>query len=233
MKNLLSKYIWLQLILSVLLIFGGAIIIVFASNDKTTDYLANVLNITIAVIFFLFGGFAILASFIFGAKKIINLGFLYGSVSIALGVFLCAKEIILLDHLVYLLSLFLIVFGAVELIKAIVSTIFRLQSVFIIVLSYVFATLSITAGVLSIIYRENITKVYCIIAGALIAIIGLLLLVIGLKIVIDHYREKRREVKETQAVGQDVHDASFNEAPQTAAELDFTKQESAQKEEQK
>ena len=225
MKNLLNKYIWLQFILSILLIFGGTIIIVFATNEKTTDYLANVLNITVAVIFFLFGGFAIVASYIFGAKRVINLGFLYGSISIALGIFLCAKEIILLDHLTYLLSLFLIVFGAVELIKAIFSTIFRLQSTVIIVISYIFATLFLVAGILSIIYREKITTVYCIIAGAVIALAGLFLLGLGIKIVIDNLRNNRKAVKEAPTVEPEVKDEPVNDVPPTAGELDYTSQE--------
>ena len=35
MKSLFSKYVWLQLILSILLLFGGAVIIAFAINNNT------------------------------------------------------------------------------------------------------------------------------------------------------------------------------------------------------
>ena len=190
MKSLFTKYVWLQLILSILLIFGGTIIIVFALNGKP-EVLADALNITIAVILFLFGAFSILASFLFGAKNTINLGFLYGSVSIALGILLCAKNIVLLDHLVYLLSVFLIVFGAVELIKAIINTIFRFQSLVLIILTYIFATVFIVGGILSIIYRENVTIAFCITAGSLIVLMGLFLLVIGIKLLIDERKRER------------------------------------------
>ena len=65
MKSLFSKYVWLQLILSILLLFGGAVIIAFAINNNT-DVLENALNIVVAVILFLFGLFAILTAFVFG-----------------------------------------------------------------------------------------------------------------------------------------------------------------------
>ncbi len=62
MKSLFSKYIWLKLILAVLLLFGGALIIVFAVLGKA-NVLESGLNIIAAVILFLFGLFAIIATF--------------------------------------------------------------------------------------------------------------------------------------------------------------------------
>ena len=188
MKSLFNRYAWLQLILSALLILGGATIIIFALNGNQ-DVLADALNITIAVILFLFGGFAILASFIIGAKKIISLGLIYGSFSIALGIFLCAKELVLLEHLVYLLSVFLIVFGAVELVKAVISTIFRLQSVVVLVFTYLISVIFIVGGILSVIYRQNITQVFCVAAGAMIALVGVFLAVLGVKILIENNKK--------------------------------------------
>ena len=72
MKSLFSKYVWLQLILSILLLFGGAVIIAFAINNNT-EVLENALNIVVAVILFLFGLFAILTAFFFETKKYIKL----------------------------------------------------------------------------------------------------------------------------------------------------------------
>ena len=105
MKSLFNKYIWLQLILSILLLFGGALIIAFAIMGKD-NILEDGLNIISAVILFLFGGFAILATLVFEQNKYLTNGLLYGSACIALGVFLCMKEMILLDYLVYLLAIF-------------------------------------------------------------------------------------------------------------------------------
>ena len=122
MKSLFNKYVWLQLILSILLLFGGSVIIAFAINNNT-EVLENALNIVIAVILFLFGLFAILTAFIFETKKYVTLSLLYGSASIALGVFLCTKELVLLNYIIYLIAIFFIIVGAVELLKAIILTI--------------------------------------------------------------------------------------------------------------
>ena len=48
MKSLFKKYIWLQLILSILLLFGGALIIAFAATNKQ-NILEDALNIIAAV----------------------------------------------------------------------------------------------------------------------------------------------------------------------------------------
>ena len=99
MKSLFKKYVWLQLILSILLLFGGALIIAFAATNKQ-NILEDALNIIAAVILFLFGLFAILTSFIFESNKLFTNGLLYGSACIALGVFLCTRELVLLNYLV-------------------------------------------------------------------------------------------------------------------------------------
>ena len=114
MKSLFTKYVWLQLILSILLLFGGALIVVFAVLGKQ-NILEEGLNIIVAVILFLFGFFAILASFAFESDRVFTNGLLYGSACIALGVFLCIRELVLLNYLVMLLAIFFIVIGAVEL----------------------------------------------------------------------------------------------------------------------
>ena len=61
MKSLFSKYVWLQLILSILLLFGGVLIIAFAVSGKE-GILRDGLDIIAAVILFLFGLFAILTA---------------------------------------------------------------------------------------------------------------------------------------------------------------------------
>lgn len=185
MKKLFTKYAWLQILLAVLLIVGGVVIIVIAANNKE-NILADALCITAAVILFLFGGISIAAAFIVDYKKLFSLGIIYGSLSIACGILLCAytSHVDLLNYLVYVLSVFMIVFGAVELIKALVSTIIRLQNLFILIMTYVLAVLFITGGILAIVFRANITTVFCIGAGVLLIIVGILLLILGIKILV-------------------------------------------------
>ena len=176
MKSLFSKYVWLQLILSILLLFGGAVIIAFAINNNT-EVLEYGLNIVVAVILFLFGLFAILTSFIFETKKYITVSLLYGSASIALGVFLCTKQLMLLEYLIYLIAIFLIVVGAVQLLKAILLTVRKQkEQLALIIITYVLAVLFIVAGILAIVFRDNVRSVLNIVASI---IVGVLLLVAG------------------------------------------------------
>ena len=183
MKSLFNKYIWLQLILSILLLFGGTIIIVFAANGKE-DILADALNIVAAVIFFLFGAFAILASFVFESKRYFTNGLLYGSASIALGVFLCLKKLVLLEYLVYLLAIFFIVVGTIELIKAVIITA-KKEKLAAIIITYVVAAIFIAAGILAIIFNDKVRIAFCIVAGILLFAAGVYELIIGVKTMID------------------------------------------------
>ena len=176
MKSLFSKYVWLQLILSILLLFGGAVIIAFAINNNT-EVLENALNIVVAVILFLFGLFAILTAFFFETKKYITASLLYGSASIALGVFLCTKQLMLLEYLIYLIAIFLIVVGAVQLLKAILLTIRKEKDkLALIIITYILALLFIAAGILAIIFRDNVRNALNIVASI---IVGVLLLIAG------------------------------------------------------
>ena len=189
MKSLFRKYIWLQLILSILLLFGGALIIAFAATNKQ-NILEDALNIIAAVILFLFGLFAILTSFIFEKNKIFTYGLLYGAACIALGVFLCTRELVLLNYLVYLLAIFFIVIGAVELVGGILLVAKKEKNVLFIVFSFVAAVLFITGGILAIIYRNNVKIAFCIIAGILLFAAGVYELIFGIREMVAQNKEK-------------------------------------------
>lgn len=187
MKKLFTKFVWLQLILSILLLFGGTLTIIFAIQNNKENF-ANALNIIAAVILFLFGGFAILASFIFERKSPVTYGIIYGSASIALGVFLCMKKVILLEYLVYLLAIFFIVMGAIELIKSIIMTVKVKPKVYILIIAYAVSAILIAGGILSLIFKNNVEIAFCVIAGVLLFLLGVYELVEGV-------REMIRQVK--------------------------------------
>jgi len=216
MKSLFNKYIWLQLILAVLLLFGGALIIVFAIVDKN-NILEYGLNVIAAVILFLFGLFAILASFVFESDKVFTNGLLYGSACIALGVFLCTKELVLLDYLVYLLAIFFIVIGATELFKGVALLIKKNKNVTGIIITFVVAALFIAGGILAIIYRQNIKLVFCIIAGILLFAGGVFELIFGIKTMME--QSKAKEQKKQKKVSKKEN------KKEEVKELDYTSQE--------
>lgn len=216
MKSLFKKYVWLQLILSILLLFGGALIIAFAATNKQ-NILEDALNIIAAVILFLFGLFAILTSFIFESNKLFTNGLLYGSACIALGVFLCTRELVLLNYLVYLLAIFFIVVGAIELVNGILLIAKKEKRILFIILSFVAAALFITGGILAIVYRSNVKIAFCIIAGALLFVAGVYELIFGIREMIEQNKNKgeRKPAKK----------AKKKEEPkkEEIKELDYTK----------
>ena len=233
MKKLFSKYAWLQLILSILLLFGGTLIIVFAFNDKE-NVLKLALNVIAAVILFLFGGFAILTAFLFERKSTISYAIVYGSASIALGVFLCMNKLVLLEYLVYLLAIFFIGIGAIELIKSIIMTIKVKPQVYILVLAYTFSVLFIAGGILSLIFSDKVQIVFCVIAGVLLFLLGVYELVEGIKEMIAQVKGqqnrqkpvKRSKKKEANPEQEQVQDAK---SEPEVKELDYTVKEIEQK----
>ena len=220
MKSLFKKYIWLQLILSILLLFGGALIIAFAATNKQ-NILEDALNIIAAVILFLFGLFAILTSFIFEPNKLFTNGLFYGSVCIALGVFLCIRELVLLNYLVLLLGVFFIVVGTVELVNGIVLIAKKVKNIPYIVVCFVAAVLFIVGGILAIIYRGNVKIAFCIIAGVLIFAAGLYELIFGIREMIAQSKEKDKEKKPARRAKKEKQEPKKEEVK----ELDYTKQD--------
>ena len=223
MKSLFSKYTWLQLILSILLLFGGSLIIIFAAMGKM-EILEDGLNIIAAVILFLFGLFAIVASFAFEGDKIISNGIIYGSASIAMGVFLLIKEFLLLDYLVYLLAIFFIVVGAIELIKAIILVIKKSDKTLAIVFAFIFAVIFINGGILAIIFKENVRIAFCIIAGVIIFLVGAYLMFTGIKEMIVQAKNKKRPAKVKKDKQAKEEEKPFDETVEYEApqELNYT-----------
>ena len=215
MKSLFTKYIWLQLILSILLLFGGALIVIFAVLGKQ-NILEDGLNIIVAVILFLFGLFAIIASFAFESDRVFTNGLLYGSACIALGVFLCIKELVLLNYLVILLAVFFIVIGAVEIIKGIILVCTKFKVVAAIVITFVIGAIFLAGGILALVFRNDVKLAFCIVAGILIFLAGIYLLVTGISAMIHTNKNKGEKKGEKKA--------KKEENKEEVKELDYSKE---------
>ena len=215
MKSLFSKYVWLQLVLAVLLLFGGALIVVFALVGKA-NVLEDGLNIIAAVMLFLFGLFAILASFAFESDKVFTNGLLYGSACIALGVFLCLKKLVLLDYLVWLLAIFFIVIGAIELIKGVILIIKKVKPVIGIVFTFAVGAIFVAGGILAIIFNEDIRLAFCVVAGVLLFIAGAFVLVFGIRdmIALNKNKEPKKNKKDSKKEDQqeEVKELDYSES---------------------
>ena len=180
MKSLFSKYFWLRFILSILLLFAGTLIIIFAASKKE-QLLQDGLDIIAATILFIFGLFAIISSFFFESNSAVTNGLLYGSGCIALGIFLLTDKFHLLPYVVLLLSIFFVVIGSVELIKGILMIVQKFKNVTLIILTFVFAALFIAGGILAICNQGKATTALCIIGGILLVVCGIYQLVMGIR----------------------------------------------------
>lgn len=223
MKSLFTKYVWLQLILSILLLFGGALIIAFGIMGKD-EILVDALNIIAAVILFLFGTFAILATLVFEQGKIFTNGLLYGSACIALGVFLCMREFVLLNYLVVLLAIFFIVIGGVELIKGIIFIAKKDKDVPQIVIAFVTAAIFIAGGILALIFRDKVRIAFCIVAGVLLFAAGVWELFLGIRAMIAISKSRPSKKVSRKARKQETMPEPVNEEPkqQEIKEIDYT-----------
>ena len=207
MKSLFNRYIWLQLILSLLLMFAGALVFAFAISNKT-NVLRDGVNIIAAVILFLFALFVILSTFIFEQDKPFTTGILIGSACISIGLILCLGKFILLDYLVFLLAIFFIVLGSVGILKGIIMIVQKFKNVAYIVMTFIAAAACITFGVLALNFPGNFALALYIISGILIFAAGVFELIVGIRVIVDKNnsskahenkpakKESKKEVKE-------------------------------------
>ena len=228
MKSLFNKYIWLQLILSILLLFGGALIVVFVATGKEA-VIRDGLNIVVAVILFLFGLFAIVASLAFEPDKIFTGALFYGSASIALGVFLCAKEVVLLVYIAYLLAVFFIVVGVVQLTKAIILVIKKSDKSFAIIAAFIMAVIFIAGGILALVFKDKVQLVFCVVVGVILFAIGVYLLVTGVMTMIGQTKlNKKPRANKSKKRGHKKEEKDEEpvpeEEPQEIKELDYTEE---------
>lgn len=182
MNALFLKHKWLQIIYGTLLLIAGILIIVMSINQPES------ITIWISVIFaiglFIFGACSIMAGVFTLEKKFFNSLFIVGSLSIAFGVVLCTlaagKDTDLMGNLIKVFfSVMLLAMGAVECGEAAAMIYFK-RSKFAIAIFFVLGALFIAAGVLTLIFWDNIIKVVYAILGGLIALLGLFEMVVGL-----------------------------------------------------
>ena len=181
MNALFLKHKWLQIVYGALLLVAGILIIVMSINQPES------ITIWISVIFaiglFIFGACSIMAGVFTLEKKFFNSLFIVGSLSIAFGVVLCTlaagKDTDLMGNLIKVFfSVMLLAMGAVECGEAAAMIYFK-RSKFAIAIFFVLGALFIAAGVLTLIFWDNIIKVVYAILGGLIALLGLFEMVVG------------------------------------------------------
>ena len=217
MKSLFTKYVWLQLVLSILLLFGGGLIIAFAISGKG-DVLKEGLNLVVAVILFIFGLFAILTAFIFESNKTLTNGLLYGSACIALGVFLCIRKLFILEYVVLLLAIFFIVIGVVALGKSILLFAARRRYYMVATIMLLIGAIGITLGIIAIIYESKMVYAFCIVAGVLLVVAGIFEMTMGIKALIGQDKGSKNNKKSSRKT------TKKESQQEEIKELDYTKE---------
>ena len=146
-----------------------------------------------------------------------------------LNVFLCTKQFMLLEYLIYLIAIFFIVVGAIELLKAILLTVKKAKDqLALIIITYILAVLFIAAGILAIVFRDNVKDVLNIVAsvivGVLLLVAGGYELVLGIKALITNKKKASQVVEEKKEEPTAEAQPEQTEEPQQEGikELDYT-----------
>ena len=181
MNTLFAKHKWLQIIYGALLLVAGILIIVMSINNP--ENITIWISVIFAIGLFIFGACSIMAGVFSLEKKFFNSLFIVGSLSVAFGVVLCTlaagKDTDLMGNLIKVFfSVMLLAMGAVECGEAAAMIYFK-RSKFAIAIFFILGALFIAAGVLTLIFWENIIKVVYAILGGVIAVIGLFEVVVG------------------------------------------------------
>jgi len=187
MKSIFKRFNWMQLLFGILLIAVGVATIVLAIVNKGA--VSKTLSIIVAIFFFLFGALAIIMSLVSDTKLFTTASLVYGSFLIALGVVVLLNPTVVPSVLVNLIAVFLIAFGTVCLIKAIVSIVYKMKWYWIVGL-FLIAAVGITVGILAFCYPDIAFTGTFIAAGAGIIAFGVL------EIVLYFNRNKNKQVEE-------------------------------------
>lgn len=187
MKSIFKRFNWMQLLFGILLIAVGIATIVLAIVNKGA--VSKALGIIVAIFFFIFGALAVIMSLVSDTKLFTTASLIYGSILIAMGVVILLTPDFIPTVLVTLIAVFLIAFGTVNLIKAIVSIVYKMKWYWIVAL-FLIAAIGITVGILAFCYPDVAFTGTFVATGAGIIAFGVL------EIVLYFNRNKNKQVEE-------------------------------------
>ena len=174
MNKILEKHKWVNLVFAVILIAIGTVCIIVACVDKKSFQLT--LSVIIAIGLFIFALISLLSSLIGDNKSFFSTPLIYASISIALGIILCSDTNAFGTFITKFISTLLITFGGVEAAKGLFLLLFKAKLPLIII-ALVIGTLGIAFGIISFCKPNETETVAYVVAGALIALTGLVNLI--------------------------------------------------------
>lgn len=180
MNSLFTKHRWMQVVWGILLFVAGAITIIFAINgDENTD-VSLVLSIAVAIVLFAYGLVILFSSFLELKDGFFKYELIIGGFIIAIGIVFCLNTDVLKSIIVNTVAISLLVFGVIFGIRAALALI-KKKRVWWIWFAVVLATLFIAAGILCLIFKEDLVNVCYFALGGILIIVGVIELYITVK----------------------------------------------------
>ena len=172
--SIFKKYRWLSILSSVFLIALGIVIIVLSIvNSGVIDL---TITISTSAILFMVGAVILVTSFLNDSHKTFTTSLLYGSFAVALGIVILILQTtnvqIVQQLLVYVFSIFLISYGASNIIKGITFIIFHAKAS-LVALLFILGTLLIAAGILALVFFQIAIIVTYIALGSVLIVLGI------------------------------------------------------------
>ena len=178
MMSLYNRYKWLRLTVGLILLLVGVLTIVI--SQIRPDIISTSISISIAVVLFLIGGFALFATLMNDKRSMFAPSLVISALFIAVGVILCIKTGFIGEIIVYFMAAFCIAFGVVELFKGIQLCKYKAKW-YLFVLCFILAVIGIAFGVISLIYPGNVLSIIYILIGCLMIILGINEIFYGIK----------------------------------------------------
>lgn len=174
----LKKVTWVNILYGILGLAVGILIMVFAIVQP--DVVAKVMSYSLGACLFLLALMFIISSIVVEQKQLFNATLGIGCFCIAVGVLLCALPNLLVDFLIVFIGGFLVALGFVSLIKMILAIVHKEKASLIITFAVAMA-LTVTIGVLALVYMGGAEKVLYFGLAVILVIAGIASIVLGIK----------------------------------------------------
>ncbi len=179
MNTILEKHKWIKYTIGAFVISLGVLIIILACINMGA--LANTINIVMSCALMLCGLALMLMSILSETHKGFTMSLIISSAILTAGIILLIARFgigftIPNTLLVYILSVFTLVFGCVSLFKGISLAVFK-EKRLLIFLMFVVALAAIVAGILGLVFVEDLAVAAFVILGILVLTVGVLIVV--------------------------------------------------------
>lgn len=176
----LKEQKWMLIVYAVALIAIGIVEFVLGIVDIYKA--VQVVSYTVGSALMLIGLLHILGSLISDTKAFFKGALVLGSVFIAMGIVLIAVPTLIALFLIKFVAILAIALAAVFLAKAIIGIVYKYKGLWIFFYFLIFV-LALLFGILALVYEQGFTQgIYCA-TGAFVFLVGILLLIVGIKVI--------------------------------------------------